>query len=150
MAQALVRTKLTHNPASFEGQAYLPHTLFFEVSTSGSGAVTFWTAAPGTYVKEVFARISEAFDTSTTVDIGDEDTAALFIANSEWTESTLNQIASSRQTTAPDGVYYSALKELKVTVGGADPTTGKVQILLTYFNLVEMEAQGFHAEKTIA
>lgn len=149
MTQAMLRIKATHNPDSMEGQAYLPNTLFFTVDTTGSGDVAFWTAAPGTYVQEVFARISEAFDSGTTVDIGDEDTAAKFIANNEWTESTLNQVANSRQTTAPDGVFYPTAKQLKVTVGGASPTTGQVQILVSYFNLNEMAAQGIHNSVSI-
>ena len=147
--QPMVRTKATHDPSSMEGQAYLPKVLFYEVSTTGSGAVTLFTAAPGTYIHEVVGRISEAFDTSTTVDVGDEDTAAKFIANTEWTESTLNQLASSKQTTAPDGAYYTAHKEIKVTVAGATPTTGKVELMFFVYNLVEMETQGFHAQKTV-
>lgn len=147
--QPMVRTKATHDPSSMEGQAYLPKVLFYEVSTTGSGAVTVFTAAPGTYIHEVVGRISEAFDTNTTVDVGDEDTAAKFIANNEWTESTLNQLASSKQTTAPDGAYYTAHKQIKVTVGGVGVTTGKVELMFFVYNLVEMGTQAYHAQKTV-
>lgn len=140
--QPMIRVKATHDPASMEGQAYVPRVLLFEVAISGSGAETFWTASPGTFVKEVVAHISTALDAGT-VDIGDEDTAALFIANTEWTETTVNQIVSSKETTAPAGVFYSAAKDLKVTVAGA-ATEGVVRIMLEVFNLTEMAAQGVH------
>lgn len=143
MAQAMIRTKATHDPASFEGQAFVEHVLHFQVTVSGgSGAVAFWSAAPGVLVSEVIGRISTALDAGT-VDIGDEDTADAFIANNEWTETTVNQIASSKQTTAPDGKYYAAQKNLVCTVGGA-ATSGVVEILVRYFQLVEMGVQGFH------
>lgn len=140
--QPLIRVKATHDPSSLEGQSYVENTLFFKVEVSGSGAVTFWTAAPGVFVTEVLGHIQTALDAGT-VDIGDEDTAAKFIANNEWTETTVNQIANSRQTTAPDGVYYSAVKQLKVTVGGA-ATAGVVNIVLKYLQLTEMATLGYH------
>lgn len=147
MSQPLIRTALTHDPSSMSGQAYLPQILFFKVSVTGSGPVDVYTFAPGTYVQEVTGRISTALDAGT-VDVGDEDSASKFIANSEWTETNLNALASSRQTTAPDGAYYTAHKWLRVTVGGA-ATEGEIELMVTMFNLVSMEAQGFHNEVTV-
>jgi hypothetical protein len=125
-----------------EGQAYIESVLSFKVEVSGSGSTVFWNAAPGTLVTEVIGHIQTALDAGT-VDIGDEDTAALFIANTEWTETTVNQIASSKQTTLPDGKFYSAVKQLKVTVGGA-ATEGVVHIVLKFLQLTEMASQGYH------
>jgi len=147
--QPMVRTKVTHDPSSMEGQAYLPRVLLYEVETTGSGAATLFTAAPGTYIHEVVGVVMEAFDTNTTIDVGDEDSASCFIANNEWTESTQYQIATSKQTTATDGKYYSAHKNITVAVAGATPTTGKLVLMFFVYNLVEMDTQGYNASKTI-
>jgi hypothetical protein len=132
-----------------EGQAYLPVVLAYEVETTGSGSVTLFSTVPGMWIEKVFGHIKEAFDTNTTVDVGDEDAAGKFIANTEWTESTLNQIGVSTQTTLPDGAYYSAVKNITVTVGGAGVTAGTLVLLFYVWYLDDIDAKGYHGQETV-
>jgi hypothetical protein len=126
-----------------KGQAYVEQCLFFQVQvTSGSGYVDFWYAPPGTWITEVLAQIDVALDAGT-VEIGQDGSQASLIGNAEWTATTINQYASSKQTTAPDGLFLPAGDILRVTVGGA-ATLGTVRILVKFFNFDEMETQGFH------
>jgi hypothetical protein len=83
------------------------------------------------------------------VDVGDEDAAGKFIANTEWTESTLNQIGVSTQTTLPDGAYYSAVKNITVTVGGAGVTAGTLVLLFYVWYLDDIDAKGYHGQETV-
>lgn len=136
--QPLIRSKVTHDPASMEGQSYVSKVLCFKIETSGSGAEDFYTVHDGDYVEEVIAIITTAMDTGT-VDIGDEDTAAKFIANNELTETSRGSVASSKQTTLPDGHFYTAVKTLKATIGGI-PTEGEVMILLKLWETIPMVA----------
>lgn len=147
--QPLVRTKLTHDPSSMEGQAYVPMGLFYEVETTGSGTATLFTAPAGMYIEKVIGHIADAFDASTSVDVGYTGSASAFIANNEWTESTVDQIAASSQTTAPDGVYFATAKDIIVTVAGDPDAVGIVRLLFVCWNLTGMAAQGLHGEETV-
>lgn len=143
MSQPLVRTALTHDPASMAGQAYLPEILFFEVNINSSGSGIFWSAPPDTWIVEVEAQIETALDGSGTVDIGVDGNTDLFIANSEWTETSLDQYIASSKTTAPGGVFLPAGDNLAVEVGGS-PTVGKVRIAVWVLNFASMALQGVH------
>lgn len=136
--QPLIRLRPSNDPTNMDAQAYMPLTKLIEVTISGSDAVTPWLIPAGTYVEKVLGRIVTAVSGSDgTIDVGDEDTAAKFIANNEWTEGTANQIAVSTQTTLPDGAYYPAAKLLKLTFSSA-VVSGKVQLLITYWELGSM------------
>lgn len=138
MKQPLVRTKLTHDPASMEGQAYLlpAVAITVDVATSGSGVTNIYTVPAGTWLVEAQAILLEALDVGT-LDIGlDGDTDAL-IDNTEWNEQTQYAVASSKQTTAPDGIYFSAQDNLAVEFAGAG--SGKVLILLWLLNVSDVQ-----------
>jgi hypothetical protein len=140
MNQPMIRTKLTHDPASMEGQAYiLPAiALTFDVATSGSGVHNIYTVPAGTWLIEAQAILLTELSGSGTLDIGlDGDTDAL-IDNTEWTEQNQYAIASSKQTTAPDGIYFSA--QDNIAVEAANCSTGKVLILLWLLNVDSIAA----------
>jgi hypothetical protein len=130
------------------GRAYAPTALYYEVDSSGSGTVTLFYTHEGMYIEGVIGHIEEAFDSGTTIDVGDEDTAALFIANNEWTESTVDQIANSRQTTAPDGVFYTAAKAIQVKVAGAPTANGLLQLVFLVWDFASMHAQAHAVKQT--
>jgi hypothetical protein len=140
MKQPLIRTKLTHDPASMEGQAYvLPAVaLLFDVATSGSGVHNIYSVPAGTWLVEAQAILLTALDGSGTLDIGLDGSTAALIANSEWTEQTINSIASSRQTTAPDGLYFSAQDNIAVDFKNC--SVGKVLVLLWLLNVTDIVA----------
>ncbi len=143
MKQPLVRTKLTHDPASMEGQAYLlpAVALLFDVGTSGSGAHNIYSVPAGTWLVEAQAVTLEALDVGT-IDLGLDGSASALIANNEWTETNQYAIATSKQTTAPDGIFFSAQDNIMITVNGAG--SGKVLILLWLIDINSILAQGVH------
>lgn len=143
MKQPLVRTKLTHDPASMEGQAYLlpAVALIYDVATSGSGAHNIYSVPAGTWLVEAQAILLTALDVGT-LDIGlDGDTDAL-IDNTEWNEQSQYAVASSKQTTAPDGIFFSAQDNIAVEVAGAG--SGKVLVLLWLIDVNSIQSQGVH------
>lgn len=134
--QPLIRLRPSNDPTNMDAQAYMPLTKLIEVTISGSDPVYPWLIPAGTFIEKVVGRIATALDAGT-IDIGDEDDDDEFIANSEWTETTVNQIANSNTTTAAGGRFYAAAKMLKVTPG-ATTTSGVVQILVTFWELGSM------------
>lgn len=145
MTQPMLRTKLTHDPASMEGQAYVPFTIALTLDgTSGSGVKTLYTVPAGFYLKEATCLILTGFNNSATIDIGlDGDTDAI-IDNTEITEATPGNAASSKQTTLPDGLLFTALDVLVAEIAGGVPTTGKALILLEFLDTNSIIAQGVH------
>lgn len=145
MKQPLLRTKLTHDPASMEGQAYAPAliAITFDVATSGSGVHNIYSVPAGTWLIEAQAIILTAFaGGAATLDIGTDGATSALIANSEWTETSQYQIATSKQTTAPDGLFFSAQDNLAVNCANAN--VGKVLILLWLLDINSIQAQGIH------
>jgi hypothetical protein len=141
--QPMIRTKLTHDPASMEGQSYAPIVvaLLYDVSTSGSGVHDLYTVPAGFWLEKAQGIVLEGLDDGT-VDFGlDGDTDAL-IDNTEWTATNTGAIASSQQTTAPDGLYFAALDVLSVETTLA--ASGKVMFLLWLYDLNAIQAQGLH------
>jgi len=134
--QPMIQLRANNDPTNMNDKGYLPLTKVIDVVISGSDPVTPWLIPAGTYIEKVVGLIKVALDAGT-VDVGDEDTAAKFIANNEWTETTVNQLATSLETTAPDGVYYPAAKLLKLTFG-ATTTSGTVRLMITYWELGSM------------
>lgn len=150
MSQPTLRTKLTHDPASMEGQSYAPIVVALKASaSSGSGYNDIYTVPAGVWLEEAVIIITEAFDGSATVDFGlDSDTDAL-MANTEITEATLGDVVSTKAgSTAPDGMYFTALDVLRVEFGGS-PTVGEVTILLKMWDLNSIAAHGLHNSVTI-
>jgi hypothetical protein len=146
--QPVIRTKATHDPSSMEGQAYLPTCLLFEFTTSGSGHSDFYTVPANTWLEDAMVVIDEALDGSGTVNLGTDGSASALVASSELTEASAGSCAHSRQTTAPDGIYFTAVDLLRLTVGGV-PTEGKVRVILKLWYLDQMADQGFHDEVEI-
>lgn len=145
--QAKVRTKVTHDPSSMEGQSYVPHSLFLKVETSGSGVLNLWYAPDGCYVQEVVGYIKAGLDAGI-VDVGwvgDDDG---LIDNTEWTEGTDGQFISSRVTTATSGKFFEDGTQLILTVTESSgvPTEGEIWLLIKYMNFDEMAAEAFHNE----
>lgn len=144
MKQPLVRTKLTHDPASMEGQAYLlpAVAILFDVETSGSGVKNIYSVPAGTWLVEAQAILLTALSGSGTLDIGlDGDTDAL-IDNTEWNEQSQYAVASSKQTTAPDGIFFSA--QDNIAVEATNCSSGKVLILLWLLDVTSIQTQGVH------
>lgn len=138
MSQPLIRLRPSNDPSNMDAMAYMPKTKLIEVTISGSAAVTPWQIPAGTFIEKVVGRIVTAVSGSDgTIDIGDEDDEDEFIANSEWTESIANSMACSDTTTAPGGRYYAAAKLLKLTFSST-VVSGKVQLLITYWELGSM------------
>lgn len=146
MTQPMIRTKLTHDPASMEGQGYLPMivTIEVDVSTAGSGFQDVFTVPAGFWLEKAQGIVLQGLSAGT-IDFGLDGTPAALIPNAEWTETSTGAIASSSQTTAPDGLYFSALDVLRVTFGGY-PATGKVLFILWLWDLNSILAQGVHVK----
>lgn len=143
MNQPMLRTKLTHDPASMEGQCYAPVTIALEVScTSGSGYADIYTVPADTWLEEAVIIVKEAFDDGTVI-LGTDGTADALIAAGQVTATSLGNVASSRQTTLPDGLVFTALDVLRITFGGAC-TEGSVLVLLKLWGLASIESQGYH------
>lgn len=143
MNQPTVRTKLTHDPSSMEGQAYVPITIALEVScTSGSGYADIYTVPQDVWLDEAVMIVTTAFDDGTVILGTDGDTDAL-IAAGQLTATTLGNVASSRQTTLPDGLVFTALDVIRISLGGAC-TEGTVLVLLKMWSLSGIESHGFH------
>lgn len=134
--QPQIRIAVNNDNDSMAYKAYLPMTKLIEVTISGSDPIQPWLIPAGTFIEKVVALITDSLDAGT-LDIGDEDTDAAFIANNEWTETSDNAIAVSTQTTAPDGKYYPAAKLFQLTPS-TDVTAGVVRILITYWDLLGM------------
>lgn len=148
MTQPLIRTKLTHDPASMEGQSYAPIVVVLTAEvTSGSGYNDLYTVPAGYWLEEATGIIVTALDAGT-VDFGQDGAASSLIANNEWTETNQGAIASSKQTTAPDGLYFSAVDKLRVSFGGAC-TQGKVMFILKLWDLNSILTQGVHKAVTV-
>ena len=128
----LFRSKVTHNPDDMEGQFYVPVTRALEVTISGSGTFEPFLIPANYLVHEVQAVMLTPLDAGT-LDIGDEDNDDVFIDNTDFDETT-EVVISSRETTAPSGVWYPTAKNLLITVGGA-ATEGVVALLITMFDL---------------
>lgn len=145
MAQPMVRTKLTHDPASMEGQGYLPQVVAIsvDVATSGSGVQDIYTIPAGFWLEKAQGIMIVGLDQGT-IDFGQDGAASSLIPNNEWTETSTGAIAASTQTTAPDGLYFSAADIIRVTFGGY-PHTGKVLFLLWLWDLNSILTQGVHA-----
>lgn len=143
MTQPTLRTKLTHDPASFEGKSYVPITLAFTVDgTSGSGVKTIFSIPEGAYVKEVFAVVTEAFDGGTAL-VGVDGNTDEFIASGALTITSKGSAASSEQTTLPAGMFYAAQDNMVVALGGAI-TEGKLLVLVTLWDTYDIARQGVH------
>jgi len=145
--QPMIRTKLTHDPASMEGQGYLPQiiALMVDVATSGSGAQDVFTVPAGFWLEKAQGIVLEGLSAGT-IDFGLDGSASALIANNEWTETDTGAIAGSSQTTAPDGLYFSAVDILRVTFGGY-PATGKVLFLIWLWDLNAIVSQGVHVTR---
>jgi len=148
MTQPVLRTKLTHDPASMEGQSYAPQVVVLTASvTSGSGFVDIYTIPEGYWLEEAIGIIVTALDGAGTVDFGQDGAASSLIANNEWIETNKGAIACSRKTTAQVGLYFAAVDILRVTFGGA-PTVGTVMFILKLWDLNSIAAQGVHKAVT--
>jgi len=150
--QATIRVAPTHVDTmggDVSGLVFQKNTAFYEVTVTGAGYVDLCAFPAGTFVTEVFGQIETELNGSGTVDIGIDSNDDAFIDNTEWTETTADQYASSLETTAPNGVYLPDGANLRVTAGGS-PTQGVVRIAVSYFNFDLMESEfGFHNEASI-
>jgi len=81
----------------------------------------------GQLVLRVRAVITKAWNGAGTIDVGDGVTADLFIANANITEGTVGSVAASSSA----GKFYTAVGEVRVTVGGA-PTVGEVVVYIDF------------------
>lgn len=147
MAQPTIRTKVTHDPASMEGQGYLPQVVAItvDVASSGSGYQDVYTVPAGYWLEKAQGIILTGLSAGT-IDFGLDGSTSALIANNEWTETNTGAIAASSQTTAPDGLYFSAVDILRVTFGGY-PATGKVLFLLWLWDLESIVSHGVHVAK---
>lgn len=151
--QPLVRHKAIRSPAFDqseldEGKSYLPRVQVYEFTvSSGSGTSDFLYVPAGTWVEKAVVLISEALDAGT-VDLGTDGTADALVANTELTETSAGSIATSTETTAPNGLYFTAEDMLRLTVGGA-ATEGVIVVMLVLWNFTEIASQGYHDEITI-
>jgi hypothetical protein len=153
--QSTIRVAATHVDTmggDVSGLVFQKNTAFYEVTVTAAGYVDLCFLPAGTLITEVHAQIETALNGSGTIDVGTSGSGgeADLIANSEWTETVADEIASSLETTAPGGLYIPEEVNLRVTAGGA-PTAGVVRLTLTYFNFDLMESEfGFHREVVIS
>jgi len=147
--QATIRVAPTHVDSDVKGLAFQENGAFYQVTVTGAGTVDLCYLPAGTLITRVFAQIETELDGSGTVDIGVSADDDALIDNTEWTETTADEYASSLETTAPNGLYLPDGEYVRVTVGGT-PAQGVVRILLFYVNLDLMEADyGFHLEAEV-
>ena len=73
--------------------------------------------------------------TSPTLDLGDEDTAANFVANGQVTETTAGSYMGTAN--AFEGAWYPAQKRITITIGGTNLTAGVAFGVLQCLDLSE-------------
>lgn len=73
--------------------------------------------------------------TSPTLDLGDEDTAANFVVNTEVTATTVGSYMGT--TNAFEGAWYPAAKRISITIGGTSLTAGVAFGVLQCLDLSE-------------
>lgn len=151
MEQPFLRVARTHNPPFQGGDSpivdagvrYLPASKQFDITVTAAGTILPWLIPAGVFITKVVARMVDGLDAGT-VDIGVDGDTDAFIDNLDWTETNDNAVAQSLGSSNagnPNGLYFAAEDEFAITVGG-QATSGRIQIVVEYYNLTEMWAAG--------
>jgi len=149
--QPTIRFKKIHAPAwgdgvVDEGVSFEPKVLWFEFTTAGSGYEDFLYVPAGTYIEEAVLFITEALDTGALLDLGTDGNEDALIDNGDVTVDAVGVADSS--TTAAMGMYFEDEDYLRLTVTN-DTDQGTVLLKLTWWQIAEMTAQGYHNEFTV-
>lgn len=106
----------------------------------GAGAFVVGEIPAKTLVLHSAVLVTTAWTgTSPTLDLGDEDNDDAFVDNADVTEGTaaayISCAGADAGSTSKHGAYYSAQKNIILTIGGTDLTTGVAYGLLHCLDL---------------
>lgn len=135
MSQPVLQIEVVRRPdVGVEGKTLLRKSMAFKVNCA-AGTATLITLPAYAFVVRAFAWMQTALDAGT-LEVGYSGNADAFIDSADWTETTVNQIASNGDGTNADaklGYLCTAATAVIATVTSA--ASGVAYIVLEWYEL---------------